>query len=227
MLAIGQKYRDRLEKSLKNQDILWLPDNTEIDPRLAGHSDLSLFVGKNREFVAASSVYPLIANILTNMGYKGHTSAEQGPHYPQDVGLCLCNTGLYTIYSPKTIDKAAELLLTDTLIPVSQGYTKCAVAVVDPNSIITADTGIAFKARQAGMDVLQITPGYIILDGFDYGFIGGACFLLDDHTMAFTGVLDEHPNKPQILTFLLKHGVTPVYLTQEPIFDIGGAVSLP
>ena len=77
------------------------------------------------------------------------------------------------------------------------------------------------------MDVLRIRPGYIELIGYDYGFIGGAAFLINDHTLAFTGALDRHPDKDRILDFLAQHGVQPVFLTEVPIFDIGGAVALP
>jgi hypothetical protein len=227
MLAIGEKYRARLENALQDQEILWLPDNTDVDPRLAGHADLSLFSPGNREFLAAPSIYPYIDNILTNRGYCGQASHGQGPHYPDDVGLCLCSTGRYTIYNPKTIDRAVAPLVTGVPVTVAQGYTKCAVSVVNAGSIITADRGIGASAQNAGLEVLLISPGHIILDGFDYGFIGGASFLLDDHTMAFTGTLDRHPDKDVILAFLANHGIRPVYLTAEPIFDIGGAIRLP
>jgi hypothetical protein len=227
MLAIGEKYRQRLGISLQSQEILWLPDNTEIDQRLAGHADLSLFLPGNKDYISAPSVYPYIANILTNKGLIGHTACSQGPSYPDDVGLCLCCTGRYTIYNPDTIDSTAKQLITGAQVLVTQGYTKCTVSVVGPDSIITADCGIASKAALAGMNVLQITPGHIVLDGFDYGFIGGASFLLDAHTMAFTGTLDGHPDKNKILRFLADHGVRPVFLTREPIFDIGGAIILP
>ncbi|MCD8117342.1 MAG: hypothetical protein LUE21_09570 [Oscillospiraceae bacterium] len=76
------------------------------------------------------------------------------------------------------------------------------------------------------MDVLEITPGYIELSGYQYGFIGGASFRLDAHTIAFTGTLDRHPDKMRILSFLAKHSVKPVFLTDRPLFDVGGAVLL-
>jgi hypothetical protein len=38
--------------------------------------------------------------------------------------------------------------------------------VVDENSIITSDSGIARAAAQAGIEVLKITEGFIRLKGF-------------------------------------------------------------
>lgn len=228
-LIIGERYRPKLKKSLENQGIsvLWLPDNPDIDPRLAGHADLSVFMPSPGTLVAAKGICSDMVNFLTNRGYRVICSREQGKAYPIDAGLCLCATGRYTIYNPKTVDAAALSLIAGVPVAVNQGYTKCSVCVVSDDAIITADSAIASRAADAGMDVCKIQPGYVLLEGFDYGFIGGASFLLDEKHLAFTGTLEQHPDKERIFAFLKKHGVQPVFLTNEPVFDIGGAVALP
>ena len=228
-LLIGERYRDRLLKSLSQlcQEILWLPDNPALDPRLAGHADLSVFSADDGHVVVGEALYDRFVNLFTYKSVTISASQKQGPVYPDDAGLCVCRTGKYTIYNPRTVDPAAEATITGVRIAVPQGYTKCSVCVVSDDAIITADDVIARRAAEHSMDVLKITPGHIRLDGYGYGFIGGASFLPDSHTMAFTGTLDDHPDKSAILSFLAKHGVSPVYLTQEPIFDIGGAIALP
>ncbi|MCD7749821.1 MAG: hypothetical protein LUH42_07205, partial [Oscillospiraceae bacterium] len=171
---------------------------------------------------------------LTNIGYSVQTTIPQGPSYPSDAGLCICDTGSVLFYNPKTVSPQA-LALVDSYVDsykvtVAQGYTRCAVCVVAERAIITADHGIVRAVNNnninINMDVLEIMPGYIDLVGFDYGFIGGASFKLDENTVAFTGLLDGHPNRTEILSFLAKHSVKPVFLTNDPIFDIGGAVAL-
>lgn len=227
-LLIGERYRPKLAQSLAAQgiDVFWLPDNAALDQRLAGHADLSVFVCKDRAVVAESLYSSDIVNYLTNRGYKTVRSGRQGPAYPQDAGLCLCWTGRYTIYSPRTADPAVLDIMDGVPVAVSQGYTKCAAFVVDDHSIVTADAGVSRAAKNAGMDVLDITPGHVALDGYEYGFIGGASFLIDNDTAAFTGTLDGHPDRERILTFLEEHGKRPVFLTEGPIFDIGGAISV-
>ena len=44
-VIIGQKYADLLEKPLQNLNIhpLFVPDNPDVDARLSGHADLSVF----------------------------------------------------------------------------------------------------------------------------------------------------------------------------------------
>lgn len=227
-LLIGERYRPKLAQGLAAQgiDVFWLPDNAALDPRLAGHADLSVFVCKDRAVVAESltSAFPRIVNYLTNRGYKAVRSGRQGQAYPTDAGLCVCRTGRYTIYNPGTADPAVLEMLDGVPVRVSQGYAKCAVMVVDDHSIVTADAGVSRAAKNAGMDVLDIAPGHIVLDGYGYGFIGGASFIINDHAVVFTGRLDDHPDKDRILTFLAEHGKKPVFLTDDPIFDIGGAI---
>lgn len=227
-LLIGERYRPKLAQSLAAQgiDVFWLPNNAALDKRLAGHADLSVFVCKKRSVVASKLYSSNIVNYLTNREYKTVSSGRQGPTYPTDAGLCVCWTGRYTIYSPRTADPAVLELIGGVPVRVSQGYTKCAAFVVDDHSIVTADAGVSRAAKTAGMDVLDIAPGHIALDGYEYGFIGGASFIIDEETVAFTGTLDEHPDKDRILTFLAEHGKRPVFLTEGPIFDIGGAISV-
>ena len=218
LCALGAKYRDLLEKPLVERGIsaLWLPDNPNVDPRLAGHADLMLLhLGGARVVTTCSQLSDLDMDIT-------YTS-RQGREYPQDIVLCACIVGIYCIHNFRFSDPAISGF---ERIDVRQGYAKCSVCVVDDKSIITSDTGIARAASSHGMDVLEIEPGHILLPGFDTGFIGGTTFKLSAHELAFTGELDGHPDRPAIEAFLEARGVEPVYLTTQPAFDIGSAVPL-
>ena len=226
---IGKRYEPIVAQSLGAQgiEVLWLPDNEDVDPRLAGHADLSIFVSDGH-IVAAKGIYPHIVMFLTNNGYTVEPAdREQGPDYPRDAGLCVCATEEYVIYDPATVDPAVRALLRGKRVLVNQGYARCAAAIVDGHSIITSDAGVCRAAKNAGMDVLLIDPGYIELDGYDYGFIGGASFKINNNVVAFTGKLDEHPDEGRIYDFLAAHGQKALFLTDRPIFDIGGAIALP
>ncbi len=224
-LLVGERYRPKLAQSLGalGIDVFWLPDVPALDHRLSAHADLIVFAS-GRQAVVSREVYPHIVNFLTNMGYTVVCAREQGPVYPQDAGLCLCGTGKYTIFNPKTADPAAVAISGGKPVRVAQGYTRCAAAIVNDHSIITADAGVCRAAKNAGMDVLSIAAGHIALDGFDAGFIGGASFIIDHDRIAFTGKLDSHPDAERIIRFITEHGKKPVFLTEEPIFDIGGAI---
>lgn len=236
MVLIGERYKDKLAQSLALQGIepIWLPDDPALDPRLAGHADLLAFASGSRIVLAESLFRSVPYNNIGIVNYltidKGFevlpTRSPRGRQYSADAGLCVCDTGKYTIYCPGTIDDAVRDLIGGVPVTVAQGYAKCAACVVNDHSIITADAGVSRAAKNAGMDVLDIAPGHVALDGYDYGFIGGAAFKIRDDTLAFTGTLDAHPDRERILRFLAERGQKAVFLTNEPIFDIGGAISL-
>ena len=218
--AIGKKYQD-----LINFDqVLWIPDNPYIDERLSGHADLSLFF--DGEVLYAS-------NHLNSIEFhlKTHYLNEiQEKKYPRDVLLNACRVGNKIIANFDTLcQDLTEHLKAGKwhLIPVKQGYASCCTLVIDENSIITSDSGIAEKAINAGIEVLKISPGYIDLPGFDYGFIGGSGFMMGETTIALTGHLHHHPDEMDIIDFILGKGKKIRYLSERPIFDIGGAIYLP
>jgi hypothetical protein len=112
------------------------------------------------------------------------------------------------------------------IINVKQGYAKCSVCVVDENSIITADIGIANAAESVGLSVLRISAGYICLPGHECGFIGGCCGKLAPDIMAFCGDLSTHPDHKSIDAFLRERGVFAESLCRGQLTDIGGMIPL-
>lgn len=233
-ILYGEKYAEKLKKPLKNRNIqsIFVLDNPNVDPRLAGHADLSvLHTGGEKVMLAPYLKGSRVADRLWELGAEIlFPDIQQHASYPEDVQLNLCLLGGYVLYNAKAVPRTAVEYLTNYgsfyFINCRQGYTRCSCCVVDAYSLITADRGIAAQAASAGLSVLLISPGHILLDGFLYGFIGGASFKLSDHEMAFTGRLDTHPDRDRILQFLSQRDVEAVFLTEEPIFDIGSAVPI-
>ena len=94
------------------------------------------------------------------------------------------------------------------IVDVKQGYTRCSTAVIGKNSAI-------------------IDSGSIRLNGYDYGFIGGACTMIDDGTVAFFGDIKTHPNFRKIERFCIIHNVKIINLAEnKPLTDVGGAVKI-
>ena len=77
-----------------------------------------------------------------------------------------------------------------------------------------------------GVDIMIIPERRILLEGYDYGFIGGCCGLIDKNVLAITGRLDSLDFEKPIIDFLDKHNVQAIELTQDPIVDIGGILPL-
>lgn len=231
-VLIGEKYAGLFAKSLEilNISLQYIPANPHVDPRLSSHADLSaVHGGGERLFLAPHLKGSDLEQKLRS--YKADIifpPFKQCPEYPYDAQLNVCSVGEHLIYCERSAHKQiADHFLQEremNAVSVRQGYSRCAVCIVDANAIITSDAGIKKAASDAGMDVLLIKPGFIELDGFDYGFIGGAGFKISTDKLAFTGTLTLHPDREKILDFLKKHKVEPIFLTNRPIFDIGGAI---
>lgn len=230
LMLIGGRYRSILEKPLLDRgvEVLWLPENERVDTRLAGHADLTAMHLWGGVIVTTAEEETIVIN-LTNRGFRViRAGSQQSAVYPKDCGLCGCAVGNSFIGKIDATDKNVLSALPGgaKLINVAQGYAKCSVCVVDERSIITSDSGISKSAALDGIAALKIDPGFIELPGFNEGFIGGSSFKLSKHELAFTGTLNGHPDKRRIEAFLAERDITPVYLTETPIFDIGSAIPL-
>ena len=235
-LIIGERYRSILEAPLAElgYGVLWLPDNPSVSQALSGHADLSVFLspleGEKTAYVARYLCGTGFSGELALSGYDVRAIPEiQSPVYPGDVQLNVRAAGSWVLLNSRTVSKdiCGYLSCRDDirLIDVHQGYAACCTLCCGGNAVITSDPGIHRTVSEAGFDVLKISPGHILLPGFDYGFIGGCAFMPCAGVMAFTGSLDMHPDRTAILDFLSRHSVTPVFLTEHEIFDIGGALT--
>ena len=111
------------------------------------------------------------------------------------------------------------------LIDVRQGYTKCSTIIVDENSIITYDKGIAKPCEAAGMNVLLVKPGFVKLRGADTGFIGGASGRVDGE-IVFNGDLSVHPNFREITAFIEERGLGCKWFGSYELEDIGSIITV-
>lgn len=223
-LFLGEKYRPVLSAVVPNA--IWLPDNPYVDSRLSGHADLCLF--SDGSVLYAS---PYLQKFLSEQGIEAvFTKSNPGKAYPSDARFNIfCNESCI-VYNSISADPEIISKLADSgkhLIEVSQGYSACSILGVDSDSFITADEGIYRALEQYKYNVLKIAPGYISLEGFGYGFIGGSAIKPDESTVAFTGSLSGHPDCDRIIGFIKGKGKSVEFLTNFPVFDIGGAVIRP
>lgn len=146
--------------------------------------------------------------------------------YPGHAIYNGCSTGKYFIHNLNITDKELlEKVEKYELIKVhvNQGYAKCSCIVVDENSIITADRGIAKVATDAGLNVLVIDHAQVELDGYPYGFIGGASGKVGN-LILFNGDLRKHSNYKEIKDFIERRGVSIKYFEGYPLTDIGSII---
>lgn len=206
-----------------------LPCDSRLTAPVRSHADmLMLPVGK---VVFTSSEYFSVAEdifkALESLGYEiVSCNAEIRSDYPHDVAfdaLVLKSAIIARLDSLPDEVKAHAANMGISLLDSKQGYAKCSAVSVGESAIITADNNIARAAEAAGADALLISaaPEVIRLDGYDYGFIGGASGVIED-TVYFTGDISSHPDAERIAEFCNAHEKKIISLSSEPLNDAGG-----
>ena len=152
--------------------------------------------------------------------------------YPGDVRYNACCTGRYFIhnlkYTAPELLQFCHLMVSGsgkalTAVDVSQGYARCSIVPVTETSIITYDQGITKACRKAGLEVLLIRPGHVLLPGYREGFIGGTCGRIGNQIL-FNGDLSAHPDFNAIRTFIKEKGLSCVWFDSYPLTDIGSII---
>lgn len=152
------------------------------------------------------------------------SAAELSMGYPAEAAFNAACTGKYFIHNlkvtaPRLLDAARSAGM--ELIHVPQGYAKCSTVIVDEQSIITYDRGIAQACTGCdNLDVLLISPGHVQLPGYDTGFIGGCSGRIDDEVI-FNGDLSAHPDFTRIRDFIESRDLKCVWFEDYPLTDIG------
>ncbi len=196
----------------------------DIMPQVANHADM-LFshLGKGRYFIEKSQSY--LKSILDKIGFVCENDIiELSVDYPADSLLnaalfdkrLICGRQSVTVYNDYV----------DDLVTVKQGYTKCSICPVDERSMITDDKSVHDVCAALGFDVLLVNKGSVVLNGFDYGFIGGCCGKLADDILAFCGDLRTHSDWRQIDSFIRERGVFPLNLSSDYLTDIGSILPI-
>ncbi|MBR2345993.1 MAG: hypothetical protein IKA68_00135 [Clostridia bacterium] len=211
-----------------------LPCDSRLATPVRSHADmLMLPVGK---VVFTSSEYLSVAEdifkALESLGYEiVACNAEIRSDYPHDVAfdaLVLKSAIIARLDSLSDEIKTYATAMGIALLDSKQGYAKCSAVSVGESAIITADMNIARAAEAAGGDTLLISaaPEAIRLEGYDYGFIGGASGVLED-TVYFTGDISSHPDAERITEFCNAHKKKIISLSSEPLNDVGGIFFFP
>ena len=163
-----------------------------------------------------------------NISYFTQNETRLSPEYPKDIPFNAACTGKYFIHNlkytaPVLLKRADELGL--TVVNVKQGYAKCSTVIVDEESIITYDRGLGKACSDAGMNVLMVAPGHVLLPGYDTGFIGGASGRIGDNVI-FNGDLSAHPDSDPITRFIEARGLKVRWFPEWPLTDIGSIIGM-
>ncbi|MEW9095063.1 MAG: DUF6873 family GME fold protein [Clostridiaceae bacterium] len=217
-------YKEEEDNLIKlGYDVIKCPPSSNLYDSVCGHPDMLIhFVDKKNVIFHKDMEYHFI-NLFKSLNFNVFLSDKSlETKYPNNIGLNAVNLKNYFIHNiPHTDSLLLSIIGNKKLLNVKQGYTKCSTAVINDNAIITSDTGIAKMAKGENIDVLLLPPGDISLPGLDYGFIGGCCGLLDKNRLAFFGDLNYYAYGKEILDFLYKYDIEPIYLRRGKLIDRG------
>ncbi len=206
---------------------LRLPQHPNLPKPVASHPDMLLFFAPDA-ILCTKSYYAIATRELDEVAAAYGApirliEKEYGSEYPHDVLLNALPLGKRLFCNTKAVAK--ELLASGfEACHVNQGYTKCSALPLGNDALITADAAIASRAKECGVDVLQIEKGHISLFGYDYGFLGG-CASFDPRaalrSVFFCGDVLKHPDGMKIQAFCHAYGFETVNLSTQPLCDVG------
>lgn len=225
-VIIGAEYKTIIkELNRLGIDTITLKPDCRFLPGLECHADMQVFNEGNGNFYINRIQEELCEIINKEGGSINKIDFSDKALYPDDVLLNAAAVGKHLICNRNTISAKILEQTKFTIIDVHQGYSKCSVCVVNSEAIITDDISI-YNALQGVIDVLLISKGDILLEGFKYGFIGGASFKIDKDILAFTGQIKSHKDSDKIKNFLNNHSVNILELNNTDLIDIGGVIQL-
>lgn len=203
--------------------ILICPPSQLLYDAVCGHPDMLLHILDSKTIMVHKDTDKNFVEKLKNLNFDVVFSANTlKDTYPEDVILNSISFSDLFIHNLKYTDtNLFNYMKNKTCINVKQGYSKCSTAIVSRNSIMTSDKTIAKALSKENIDVLLLPPGDILLPGLNYGFIGGCCGLLDERSLAFYGDLNCYAFGKEVLNFLKKHNVEPIFLRKGKLIDRG------
>jgi len=239
----NQLYQELACELTRQGEIVYVPSTQKCYWQINHHVDIHLLRVLNRLFIDSETFEKLrisfrglsdlrfdeLEEIAYWMNYEIYSIKSQlSNRYPLSVcfNAKVCNNLLIhnlLMTDPHILRYANEHNI--KTIHTNQGYSGCSILLLDETTGITSDHGVFETLSDSSMEILLIQEGFIELEGFSSGFIGGATFVCGN-TVYFNGDLSTHPDEKIILDFLKRKGYQAVTVPKKPLKDIGSAIIL-
>ena len=219
LIIIDKKLPDEVKNNLKNYgEIYELETSDIVYDAIAGHPDIFIFQNNNKLIIAPQTPLTLIDkfkehNIDFVIGDK-----TLGLKYPSTTPYNIANISDLFIGNNQYCDsKILELSKGKKWVQTKQSYARCNTLVLDSESVISSDHNLENRFK----NTLLINTKDIILEGFEYGFIGG-CAGIYKKSVFFTGSLKAHSQGQLIRQFCEERGFSIIELSDGKLIDSGG-----
>lgn len=227
---ISENANNQIKTYLKNKEkkIIEIKKTNQVYEAISSHADIYICKVENEVIIEPEQEKWLHHDLINNQVKYTVGLEKIGYQYPENIkynGVCI---GSYFIHNAKFTDRRLISEVREKalkIVNVKQGYTKCNMVVVDDHSVITSDEGIAAGLANYSLDVLLIKKGFVHLNGFSYGFLGGASGKVGNEVI-FNGNLEEHPDHESIIEFIERKGLKVVYFNTYSLEDIGSIIEV-
>lgn len=223
LIIIDKKIPEAAKKSLQAYGfLLELETNGITYAAISGHPDI-FFNQTDTTLVAAPNLPESFKLALKKNGINFEAGlARVGTEYPATAHYNAVITDEFIFHNQKVTDqKILELSAGKRRIDVKQGYTRCNLIFITPCHAITSDEGIFKKLEKERVEVLFFNPKQIILPGFDHGFFGGTCGMLNKR-LFLIGNPELHPDGRKLREFCFHAEIEMISLYTGPLYDGGG-----
>lgn len=223
---------DEVYKSLKDRNLRVVKTiaHEKVDISIKYHPDIVIHPINHNLLLVEPTVYEYYKEKFKDTDIsiiKGEK--ELAYKYPLDIAYNVGRVSNYALHNFKYTDEVLKFYLKKEnieFINVNQGYTKCSMAIIGNNEIITSDHFIHKVLMNKGVKSLLISQGHIVLENQDYGFIGGCTGNISNKEVLLSGSLNKHPDKEKIRSFIDRANKTIIKLSEKDIIDIGTVIAL-
>ena len=201
-------------------------EGTELnlkDSSVGLHPDIQIHFVDGKTAYCEPTLYEYYKKILPAYVTLKRGSSYVGFTYPDNCAYNIARMGKNIICNINISDTNILDFYKENgynIINVNQGYAKCNVCPLSDNFIITEDIGIYRAVKNSiELNVAYMPVGRVMLDGFDYGFIGGASGLADK-TLLLCGKAPK-----ELLDILNMNKIEYIELSEKVLYDYGSILS--
>ena len=223
---------DMIEKLKENDDLI-IPtlDINCILSSVSTHPDIQIHQADNNTIFCAPEVYEYYKEQIPDRIKIICGSVGLGGTYPDDCAYNISVIGKYVLCNTKAADKKIldyHNSKNRVIVHTNQGYTKCNICIINQNTVITEDVGLHNTINRNCPDINShlIPKGEVLLEGFEFGFIGGASFT-NYKTVVWFGDIKRLSYYKKIEEVLAKNNMESLCLSKSGLLDLGGIICLP